>query len=102
LFTAGEAAQASFTKNIGVGGAFILASKPLPPGTHLSLSLRLPSASEPLQVDGEVRWVLDGKSGAPESEWGMGIKFSALDVDQLLTLNDYFASLAETVDLDQE
>jgi hypothetical protein len=31
----------------------------------------------------------------------MGVKFSGLDVDQLLALNEYFASLTSTVDHDE-
>ena len=96
----GAAEHQAFTKNVGIGGAFILTSKPLPPGTELSLVLRVPQA-QPIEVDAEVRWVIDGKRAEPEPEHGMGVKFNGLEVEQLLALNDYFASLTETVDHDE-
>ena len=36
----------------------------------------------------------------PEDEHGMGVKFNSLDVEQLLALNEYFASLTATMDID--
>jgi uncharacterized protein (TIGR02266 family) len=102
---ADEASDASehlaFTKNIGVGGAFILTPDPPPPGTALHVALNVPNARHPIEVKAEVRWIVDGKHDEPEREHGMGVKFSGLDVDQLLALNDYFASLTSTVDHDE-
>jgi uncharacterized protein (TIGR02266 family) len=91
----------AFTKNIGIGGAFILTADPLPPGAHLHLDLIVPHARNPIEVKAEVRWIVDGKHDEPEREHGMGVKFSGLDVDQLLALNDYFATLTSTVDSDE-
>jgi len=103
------------TKNIGVGGAFVSTTDPPPPGTALRLSLVVPKAQQPgdersssggfrtvIEVRAEVRWIVDGKHDEPESEYGMGVKFSALDVEQLMLLNEYFASLttADLVDHD--
>ena len=80
------------TKNIGVGGAFILVDNPPPAGTTVELELAMPANAEsgagPIAVRAEVRWsVTDG-------EVGMGVKFAPLEVEQLLRLNEYFASLA--------
>jgi uncharacterized protein (TIGR02266 family) len=91
--------QSAFTKNIGVGGAFILTTDPHPPGTRLSVNLKVPNAPA-IDVEAEVRWIIDGKHDEPEREHGMGVKFSGLRVEQLMALNEYFASLTETVDLD--
>lgn len=95
------AEQHAFTKNIGIGGAFIITPDPSPPGTALQIALQVPAASRPIEVRGEVRWIVDGKHDEPEREHGMGVKFNPLDVDQLLALNEYFATLTETVDLDE-
>jgi hypothetical protein len=89
-----------FTKNIGVGGAFILTSQPSAPGTRLNVVLKVPSGPA-IEVDAEVRWIIDGKRGEPEAEQGMGVKFSGLRVEQLMALNEYFASLTATVDIDE-
>jgi hypothetical protein len=89
----------AFTKNVGVGGAFILTPDPPHSGVSLQLSLMVPRA-QPIEVEAEVRWIVDGKHDEPVNEHGMGVKFHGLDVDQLLMLNDYFASLTSTLDLD--
>jgi uncharacterized protein (TIGR02266 family) len=91
----------AFTKNIGVGGAFILTPDPAPPGAMLEIVVRVPAAQRPIEVTAEVRWIVDGKHNEPEREHGMGVKFSGLDVDQLLALNEYFAALTATVDIDE-
>ncbi len=86
------------TKNIGVGGAFILVVPPPEAGTTLLVSIPVGGGKPPLDVKAEVRWVIGAASGAPESAQGMGVRFTALDVDQLLVLNEFFASLPATVD----
>ena len=89
-------AQSGVTTNIGVGGAFILSGQPLRVGTRLHVQLKVPTSEIPISVDAEVRWIvtrLEDEHGA-----GMGVKFSGLDVEALLRLSEYFASLtgAET------
>jgi uncharacterized protein (TIGR02266 family) len=96
-----SAEQRAYTKNIGVGGAFILTTDPAPPGTVLHIALVVPQAPRPIEVRADVRWIVDGKHDEPPREHGMGVKFSGLDVDQLLALNEYFASLTATVDVDE-
>ncbi len=82
------------TKNIGVGGAFIVVADPPKVGTHLRLWIEMPNTGSALEVRAEVRWI------ASSPEPGMGVRFAGLDVDQLLALNEYFASLTATVDHD--
>lgn len=85
----GEAAAVTaFTRDIGVGGAFIVTSSPSPPGTPLTLKLHVPNTAETIEVHAEVRWT----SAAAEAP-GMGVRFHPLEVEQLLQLNEYFASL---------
>ena len=93
--------QRAYTKNIGIGGAFIITPDPSPPGTSLQIALQVPAASRTIEVRGEVRWIIDGKHDEPESEHGMGVKFGGLDVEQLMALNEYFASLTSTMDHDE-
>src|SRR5262249_22339113 len=89
------------TKNVGVGGAFILSTHPPPPGSTLQLELQIPNSHRPLELAPNARWTITGKRNEPADEHGMGVKFSGLDVDQLLVLNEYFATLTSTVDLDE-
>jgi hypothetical protein len=78
--------QHAFTRNIGVGGAFVVTDTPARPGASLSLSIHVPTAATPIEVEGEVRW-------AGVNPPGMGVKFGGLGVEELLQLNEYFASL---------
>jgi hypothetical protein len=102
--------QRAYTKNIGVGGAFILTPHPPPPGTALQIAVTVPVSSRPLELRGDVRWVIavsdDGANDADDAdedadERGMGVKFAGLDVDQLMALNEYFGSLTSTMDHDE-
>jgi uncharacterized protein (TIGR02266 family) len=93
--------QRAYTKNIGVGGAFIITPDPSPPGTVLQIALQVPAASRSIEVRGDVRWIVDGKHDEPEGEHGMGVKFAGLDVEQLMALNEYFESLTSTMDHDE-
>ena len=81
------------TRNIGVGGAFVVTARPVKPGSPLTLAVHIPTASDPLQVQGEVRWTVAPREESPGQEPGMGVRFHALDVEALLALNEYFASL---------
>ncbi len=89
--TAGEPEIRAHTKNIGVGGAFIITPKPPAIGTHLRLTIEIPSGPSSIEIRAEVRWIV-----AAGDDGGMGVRFSGLDVDQLLQLNEYFASLTAT------
>jgi uncharacterized protein (TIGR02266 family) len=88
----------AFTRNIGVGGAFVVTEDPEPPGTKLELSLEIVPLHKRVELRGEVRWIADGELDACH---GMGIKFQGLAVDQLLELNEYFTSLTATADPDE-
>jgi uncharacterized protein (TIGR02266 family) len=79
------------TTNIGVGGAFILTMRPLRIGTRLHVELRVPTCDVPISVEAEVRWIVEAQED--EHGAGMGVKFHGLDVESLLKLSEYFASL---------
>jgi Tfp pilus assembly protein PilZ len=92
--------QTAYTKNIGVGGAFIFTPDPAPPGATLYIALQMASSERPIEVRGNVRWIVDGQHDEPVREHGMGVKFNGLAVEQLMELNDYFSSLTEVADID--
>jgi hypothetical protein len=71
------------TRNIGVGGAFIVAAASAV-GTLITLELTLPTSDRAFTLTAEVRW-----SAAD----GMGVQFVGVDVDVLLELNDFFSTL---------
>ena len=72
------------TRNIGVGGAFVVTRLAQPVGDPVTLELALPTTEQVFTLPAVVRWVGDD---------GMGVQFVGVDVDVLLELNDYFATL---------
>jgi hypothetical protein len=74
------------TRNIGVGGAFIVTKLVQPVGHTLTIELELPTNEQKFTLPAAVRWS-DGD--------GMGVQFVGVDVDVLLELNDYFATLTD-------
>jgi uncharacterized protein (TIGR02266 family) len=78
------------TRDIGVGGAFIATPTAEPIGTTLTVELQLPTSEQMFTLPAVVRWaVADGDAIVG----GMGVQFVGVDVDVLLELNDYFATL---------
>src|SRR5258707_11195942 len=68
---------ADYTKNISKGGTFIRTTRPLPIGTRFVFSMTVPALAEPVQLTGEVAWVLtaEAAAGPGAEEPGMGIRF---------------------------
>jgi PilZ domain-containing protein len=75
------------TRNIGVGGAFIACQLVQPIGSNLTIELTLPTSDQVFTLPAVVRWASNDHGG------GMGVQFVGVDVDVLLELNDYFATL---------
>ena len=75
---------AAQTRNIGVGGAFIVSQHVQPVGTNLTLEVMLPTNEQVFTLPAIVRWAATD---------GMGVQFVGVDIDILLELNDYFATL---------
>jgi hypothetical protein len=82
---AGRASVAARTRDIGVGGAFILSNDPFLPGSHIEVVLQV-APEAPLVLGAEVRWIEPGH--------GMGIRFDTLAVDDLLVLGEYLSTIA--------
>ncbi|MDQ3334860.1 MAG: PilZ domain-containing protein [Myxococcota bacterium] len=72
------------TRNIGVGGAFVVTKLVQSIGEALTIEVSLPTTEQTFALPAVVRWT-DGD--------GMGVQFVGVDVDILLELNDYFATL---------
>jgi uncharacterized protein (TIGR02266 family) len=83
------------TRNIGVGGAYVLTNDPEKIGTTLAIRLTIPTAPQDIEVKGEVRW---GNQDGDEEDAGMGVVFLDIDVDCVLVLGEYFASLTGAED----
>jgi uncharacterized protein (TIGR02266 family) len=87
-------AVVAHTHDIGVGGAYIATDRPAAVGCRLDLEIEVPGPTSPIALAAEVRWVANADRLLAGREPGMGVKFAALDVDALLSLSDFFASLA--------
>lgn len=82
---AGDGAwQPADTRDIGVGGAFLVAVTAAV-GATLELAVPVPGRLEPLILTAAVRWA------APE---GVGVQFLDVDIDVLLELNALLADHA--------
>ena len=90
--------QTAVTRNIGIGGAFIITADPAPAGTRLRVSFEVPPSARTVAVKAEVRWISDGDD---DPQHGMGVKFSGLAVEDVVALNDYFATITETADYEE-
>jgi uncharacterized protein (TIGR02266 family) len=85
--TAGHTAWvAAETRNIGVGGAFIVSQHIQPVGAQVTLELSLPTSDQVFVLPAVVRWSAAGADG------GMGVQFVGVDIDVLLELNEMFAA----------
>jgi uncharacterized protein (TIGR02266 family) len=82
------------THDIGVGGAYIATERPAAVGSVLDLEIEVPGPTSPIALNAEVRWVANADRMLAGREPGMGVKFASLDVEALLSLSDFFASLA--------
>ena len=86
--------RTAHTRDISVGGAFIVTDEPEPRGTRLRVTLHL--AERAITVDAEVRWLAD----EDEPARGMGVRFHGLSVEQAQEINRFQSSFIETVDHD--
>ncbi len=79
------------TRNISLGGVFITASSPLPFGSKVKLRFSVPTQTEVIEIDGEVRWVENEEGGTH----GLGIQFGGLRARDVWALNKFFERPAE-------
>jgi uncharacterized protein (TIGR02266 family) len=81
----------SRTVNISLGGLFLDSSIPLELGVTVQLRFTLPTQPEPVEVAGDVRWVVKKDGGAHN---GIGIRFQGLRARDVWALNQFFQSSA--------
>lgn len=82
--------QTAITRNIGVGGAFVVTDSRPPIGSLVELIIEIPDQPRAISLTAEVRWVAEGAEG---TKGGLGARFLDLDVPSRLTLSEYFATL---------
>ena len=79
--------QTSRTQNISLGGLHLESATALPIGTTVQLRFQLPTQPEPVEVAGDVRWVVRKGNGEVS---GLGIRFQGLRARDVWALNRFF------------
>lgn len=74
------------TRNISLGGVFIDTEQTLPFGARVTLKFKVPTQSEVIEVDGQVRW-LEMDEGRLR---GLGVRFEGLRARDVWALNKWF------------
>ncbi len=69
------------TKNISLGGMYLITDNDLPYGTPVELDLYLPALKEEVTIQAVVRWV------KPD---GMGVQFGSLRAREVWAFNQLF------------
>ena len=75
-----------YTRNISLGGVFIEPTSTMPFGAKACLKFRVPTQTEAIEVDGQVRW-LEMEDGQVR---GIGIRFEGLRARDVWALNKFF------------
>ncbi len=90
----GETIYRSTSLNISNGGILIATEHPLEIGTHIDLTLELPTRAAPILARGKVAWIQPAPTG---SAAGVGIKFSKIDAQDLRAIVDYVNRVSKAV-----
>jgi len=80
-FRAGHTVAAAQTRDLGRGGAGIQMLDPLPPGTPLQLTIRVPGAASEISALGRIVW--------SDRRVGMGVQFERLTSEAQTALETY-------------
>ena len=87
----GAAGFTTYTRNVSLGGMYVISDRALPFGTKVKLRFTVPTQAEIIEVEGEVRWV-EAEDGDTH---GMGIQFGGLRARDVWAMNKFFERPAE-------
>ncbi len=95
-YSTGDKFSADFAKNISHGGMFIHTTKPLDTGTIVNLRFYIPGQKVPLNLKGEVRWMVRPEEVRHRSQMpGMGIRFLDLTPRKVSRIKNFVKKLEE-------
>lgn len=78
---AGDSVLECVTKNISLGGMYLITEDELPYGTPVELEVYLPALREDVSIEATVRWV------KPD---GIGVQFGSLRAREVWAFNQLF------------
>jgi uncharacterized protein (TIGR02266 family) len=81
--------------NLSQGGCFVLSTEPLPEASPVALHVSLPELDRTVLLSGVVAWQ---KLAGPGR--GMGVRFTAIDADDLALLRVYLREVAKESELE--
>jgi hypothetical protein len=89
----GDATYAGHTVDLSLGGLAMVLTAPLLFGQRVKLKFRLPAQKDPVEVDGEIRWV----EGAPGGEQSFGVRFFGLRARDVWAMTKFLQTPATPV-----
>jgi hypothetical protein len=80
-YSIGDVWESGFTKNMSIGGLYIVAEEPLPIlGTRLKVKFKVTTQKELIEVGAQVRWADSG---------GFGVQFDGLRARDVWALGKF-------------
>ena len=91
-----EKERTSFTKNISLGGIWLIADEELEELDSLALKIFIPGSIKPINAIGEVVWVKEFTKGGLSAggKFDVGIKFIKIDEKDTKEIEKYISSEA--------
>jgi uncharacterized protein (TIGR02266 family) len=80
--------QTGRSLNISLGGMFVECVRTLPIGAAVALRFKVPTQPEPIEVTGDVRWIVP--PGPSSEQVGIGVRFQGLRARDVWALNRFF------------
>lgn len=77
------------SRNVSLGGMYLVTESSVPYGTKVELELFLPALKEDVRIEGVVRWIKDD---------GMGVQFGSLRAREVWAFNQLFKESEPSVD----
>lgn len=74
--------------NVSLGGMFVECPHAVPIGASVELRFQVPTQPEPIEVAGDVRWIIP--PGSSSGQVGIGVRFQGLRARDVWALNRFF------------
>ncbi len=90
---AGGASFAGRSKNIGIGGLFVVTDRSLQVGDRVTVQFSLPDPAQSVSVGAEVRWIREAPPGSADDASpvasGVGLRFLKLPIVSAIYIQEF-------------